>query len=176
MNVVATPQSAIATEITPGVPERADSHRALAIRLASQYRPGSLEWDDAVQASHLGVLRAIKTYDPAKGTWPAYAKQWSLAEMQRAAGMNGGKHKRAKHRHEGMQSYDPHTDDHASAPTEDPETKLDAMRLRRIVASLSEQDQRRVAWLLESKGRPAQHACRVRLLELLRARLEEARR
>lgn len=161
-----------------GIPERKDHHRALAARIASQCKPECLDPEDAVQAAHIGVLRAMQTYDPAKGTWPAYARWHALAEIQKAAGMNGGKHKRAKHRHAGMQSYDPHTDDFASAPAEEPEERLDAARdaarVRRVVAELRPLDQRRVRAILQKPV--GNEPWRQALLDFLRARLEGMRR
>lgn len=38
--------------------------------------------DDLVQAGRIGVLRAIQKYDPARGAWTGYAKQWIKEEMR----------------------------------------------------------------------------------------------
>ena len=71
------------------------SQYPLACLIASQYRPRELEYDDAVQESYLGIMRAKRTFDPSKGKWSVYARRWAVHFMQLASGCR--KKSRAKH-------------------------------------------------------------------------------
>jgi RNA polymerase sigma factor (sigma-70 family) len=51
-------------------------HVGLVHRVARRYVGLGIEYDDLVQAGMMGALRAIKTYDPARGRFSTYATPW----------------------------------------------------------------------------------------------------
>lgn len=65
-----------------GAPPRAvndielSDHIGLVHRVARRYMGLGIEYDDLVQAGMMGALRAIKTYDPARGRFSTYATPW----------------------------------------------------------------------------------------------------
>jgi RNA polymerase sigma factor (sigma-70 family) len=54
-------------------------HDGLVHRVAQRYRwacGASIDYEDLIQAGRLGVLRALRTYDPAKGKPSTYIMLW----------------------------------------------------------------------------------------------------
>jgi RNA polymerase sigma factor (sigma-70 family) len=51
-------------------------HVGLVHRVARRYVGLGVEYDDLVQAGMMGALRAMKTYDPARGRFSTYATPW----------------------------------------------------------------------------------------------------
>lgn len=51
-------------------------HVGLVHRVARRYIGLGVEYDDLVQAGMMGALRAMKTYDPARGRFSTYATPW----------------------------------------------------------------------------------------------------
>lgn len=41
------------------------------------------DFDDLIQAGRIGLLRALDKFEPHRGAWSSYARQWILAEMNR---------------------------------------------------------------------------------------------
>ncbi len=56
---------------------------ALVRRCARRLAKGPADEDDLMQAGRIGVLRAIEKFDPSRGAWTQYAKQWIYVEMDR---------------------------------------------------------------------------------------------
>lgn len=58
-----------------------DAEKALIENCARKLDNGDM--DDLMQAGRIGVLRALRKFDPARGAWSPYARQWIFAEMNR---------------------------------------------------------------------------------------------
>jgi RNA polymerase primary sigma factor len=69
-------------------------HDGLVFRAAKKYywgmRQCGIGWDDLVQAGRMGVMRAQKRYDPARGTkFSTYAEYWICHYIRREAANHG---------------------------------------------------------------------------------------
>jgi RNA polymerase primary sigma factor len=68
-------------DVTPAPPSSREDvlitdHVGLVHRVARRYVGLGVEYDDLVQAGMLGVLRAMKTFDPERGRFSTYATPW----------------------------------------------------------------------------------------------------
>lgn len=66
----------------------------LIVFIAKKYLPycdRASDFDDLVQAGHLGMLRAKATYQPDKGLWSTWAVYHMQSEMRAAIGLRGTK-------------------------------------------------------------------------------------
>lgn len=103
-------------------------------RIARGSRERRLDFDDRFQAGCIGLIRAVKLWDPAKGTLATYSEAWIKSAIQRAASKAPD-----------LSSIDSMAEDgyEPLAPGDpigiDPD---DAIRLRAIVVSLPEQARR----------------------------------
>jgi RNA polymerase sigma factor (sigma-70 family) len=60
------------------------SNRGLAAHVARRYRGAAIDLDDLVQEGMLGLIRASRDFDPAKGTFATHAVPWVRAFVRRA--------------------------------------------------------------------------------------------
>ena len=61
-----------------------ESNAALVVLVAGRYAAQDDLRDDLVQEGHLGMLRAVDTYQPGKGRFSTWAAWWIRAYMERA--------------------------------------------------------------------------------------------
>lgn len=71
--------------MTPDEEERMIvQHMGFAAHLARRYnKPGTQRYDEALQDTVLEMWRALKTYDPSRGSFKTYAKAWIIRGLLR---------------------------------------------------------------------------------------------
>jgi len=63
--------------------EEVQNHLGLVIRIAKKYQDLGVDLDDLVQEGMIGVMVAIKNYDPEKGAFSTYASLWIAQKIRR---------------------------------------------------------------------------------------------
>jgi RNA polymerase sigma-B factor len=56
-------------------------HRPLVLSLAARYSGRGIDFDELEAAGQLGLTRALRKFDPARGSFGAYAKPWVRGEI-----------------------------------------------------------------------------------------------
>jgi RNA polymerase sigma factor (sigma-70 family) len=55
----------------------------LAIHVAYRHSPGTYDADDMIQAASVGLIKALRKFDPDLGTWSNYAAKWAANEVRK---------------------------------------------------------------------------------------------
>ncbi|MEA5013138.1 MAG: sigma-70 family RNA polymerase sigma factor [Candidatus Limiplasma sp.] len=114
-------------------------HGGLIYTIAKRYLPlcdRATDIDDLMQAGHIGVIRAEKTYNPSKGAFGTWAGYYIQSELQAALGLRGA---RIRAHREAVSLDEPHGEEGGtlaetiSDPSANFEEKQEAEELRAVV-------------------------------------------
>lgn len=142
-------------------------YQGIAHRLAVEYLPltgNDADFDDLMQAGHIGAMRAAETYDPNKGSWYNWCSYYMRNEMRVVCGIGSSKRDASQF----ADSMDaPITEDGITvadtlaADTADPQDGLDMLELVESVRECVEAlrlDRRWVIELVDLEGKSPQEA------------------